>query len=203
MRGSEPSHSQMNFHCGSWSLKWTLKFSESNCKGQNPSVQRFFYIIGKILKHRCLKWVCMTHLDIWNTNYGQKKGRKSNWQFDSRPLKVENRPDFLACRWLATYCWKALDKGYNFALDIITIRGLHTNLCKVARGPTLGISGVPGQNAIWMWASWKGTKYTIRGKVVATPKFGPWWILWVWVFLWFVLAQKMLKLCINQLVWFV
>jgi hypothetical protein len=25
--------------------------------------------------------------------------------------------------------------------------------------------GVLGQNVIWMWASWKGTKYTIRGKV--------------------------------------
>jgi hypothetical protein len=24
----------------------------------------------------------MTHLDIWNTSYGQKKGRKSNWQFE-------------------------------------------------------------------------------------------------------------------------
>jgi hypothetical protein len=22
--------------------------------------------------------------------------------------------------------------------------------------------GVPGQNAIWMWASWRGTEYTIR-----------------------------------------
>jgi len=33
--------------------------------------------------------------------------------------------------------------------------------------------GVLGQNAIWMWASWSGTKYTIRGKVVASPKSGP------------------------------
>jgi hypothetical protein len=32
--------------------------------------------------------------------------------------------------------------------------------------------GIPGQNAIWMWASWRGTKYTIRGKVMASPKFG-------------------------------
>jgi hypothetical protein len=27
------------------------------------------------------------------------------------------------CRWRATYRWKALDKGYNFALDLI-LRGL-------------------------------------------------------------------------------
>jgi len=25
------------------------------------------------------------------------------------------------------------------------------------------------RKAIWMWASWRGTKYTIRGKVVAFP----------------------------------
>jgi RsiW-degrading membrane proteinase PrsW (M82 family) len=30
-----------------------------------------------------------------------------------------------------------------------------------------------------MWTSRRGTKYTIRGKVVASPKFGPWWVLWV------------------------
>ncbi len=29
-------------------------------------------------------------------------------------LKVENRLDFLACRWRTTYRWKDLDKGYNF-----------------------------------------------------------------------------------------
>jgi len=25
-----------------------------------------------------------------------------------------------------------------------------------------------------MWALWRGAKYTIRGKVVASPKSGPW-----------------------------
>jgi len=87
----------------------------------------------------------MTHLDIWNTSYGQKKGRESNWQFDSRPLKVRDRPDLLACRWHATYCWKALDEGYNFTLDLISIRGLNTKLWgpKVVGVPTLGISRLP------------------------------------------------------------
>jgi len=100
------------------------------------------------LRHRCLKWARITHLDISNTSYGQKKGRESNWWFDSRPLKVRNRPDFLVCRWRATYCWKALKEGYNFALDLISIGGLHTKLwgLKVARVPTLGISGFPFRN---------------------------------------------------------
>jgi hypothetical protein len=85
------------------------------------------------------------HLDIWNTNYGQKKVQESNWQFDSRSLKVKNQLDFLACRWRAIYIWKALDKRYNFALDLNSIEGLHTRLwgSKVAGVPTLAISGLP------------------------------------------------------------
>jgi hypothetical protein len=51
---------------------------------------------------------------------------ESNWQFDSRPVKVKNRFDFLVCRWHATYRWKGFDEGYNFALDLISIGGLHT-----------------------------------------------------------------------------
>jgi len=39
------------------------------------------------------KMLHMNHLDICSTSYGKKKGRESNWQFDSRPLKVGNRPD--------------------------------------------------------------------------------------------------------------
>jgi hypothetical protein len=38
----------------------------------------------KLLKCKCQKWPRMSHLDICSTNYGQKKGRESNWQFDSR-----------------------------------------------------------------------------------------------------------------------
>jgi hypothetical protein len=30
------------------------------------------------------------------------------------------------------------------------------------------------RKAIWMWVPWRVTEYTIRGKVVASPKFGPW-----------------------------
>jgi hypothetical protein len=101
--GNEPSHSQMNSHVGSWSPKRTPKFSERNCRDQNSLPWSVLYIIGNILKRRCLKWARIAHLDIWNTNYGQKKGRESNWQFDSWPLKVKNQPDFLACRWCATY----------------------------------------------------------------------------------------------------
>jgi hypothetical protein len=183
-----------------WELesRWTPKSSKSNYRSQNPMDWGIPYIIRNLLEIKCLKWVRMTHLETSNTRYGQKKGQESNRQFDSRPLKVRNCPNFLVCKWLATYHWKALDKGYNLSLDLISIRGFHTKLWapKVAK--------VPGQNVIWVLVPWPITKYTIRGKVVASPKSEPWWILWVWVCLWLVLAPKVLKLYTNQLVvWFV
>jgi hypothetical protein len=77
--------------------------------------------------------------------------------------------------------------GYNFASDHISIRGL---LAKLWGSKVTGFQlgrfwdshlGVPGQKLIWMWALWRGVEYTIRGKVVASPKFGPWWVLCVHV----------------------
>jgi hypothetical protein len=67
------------------------------------------------------KWARIAHSNIWNTSYRQKKGRESNWQFDSRPLKVGNRP--LPDIWFesVTRRWKALDEGYNFASDRVAI----------------------------------------------------------------------------------
>jgi hypothetical protein len=86
------------------------------------------YIIGKPLKCRCRKWAHMSHLDIRSTSYDKKKGRESDWQFDSRPQKVMNRPDPGACRWSATHRWKALDESYKFSLDLIPIEGLSKEL---------------------------------------------------------------------------
>ncbi len=123
-------------------FQWILESSEGNYRGQNSMAWGIIYIIENLLEYRCLMWVRMTHLDIWNTNYGQKKVRESNWQFDFWPLKVGNRPDFFAWEWRATYRWKALDEGYNFALNFISIGGFHVKLWgpKVARIPILTIS---------------------------------------------------------------
>jgi hypothetical protein len=184
-----------------WELesKWTPKSSKCNCRGQNPSVwKKKNYNIRNILKHRCLKWARMTHLDIYNRSYDQNKGWKSNWQFDSWPLKVKNRPNFLAFKHRVTYNWKAFDQSYNFSSDPIAIEGLHAKLWapKVAGVPVVGISGLPGQNAIWMWPPGRIVENTIRS--------GPWWVLWIQVRPWLILTLKMLKICINQhVVWFV
>jgi len=106
---------KLTLEIGTWKSSETPKTLEFNYRGQNTSHWGVFYIIEKLLKCRCRKWPCMDHLDICNTSYGQKKGRKSNWQFDSWPLKVGNRPNPSVCRWSATHCWKAIEERYNFA----------------------------------------------------------------------------------------
>jgi hypothetical protein len=85
------------------------------------------------------------------------------------------------CRWRATYRWKALDEGYNFGLDFTSIEGLHIKLWgfKVAEIPTLAISGFSFRSPktkkpFGCGLHGRGTEYTIRGKVVASPKSEPW-----------------------------
>jgi hypothetical protein len=95
---------------------------EFDSKAQNYSHSDVLGVIGKILKRRYRKWPRIGHLDICSPSYGQKKGRESNWQFDSRPLKVGNRP-LLDIRFEnATRSWKDLDEGYNFGSDLVAIR---------------------------------------------------------------------------------
>jgi hypothetical protein len=62
-----------------------------------------------------------------------------------RKARSQIGPVFLVFRWRVTYHWKALYKGYNFALDLISIEGLHVKLWgpKVVRVLTLGILGLP------------------------------------------------------------
>ncbi len=70
----------------------TPECSELDRKGQDTSHWGVLSVIGKVLKLRYRKWPRIDHLDICRPSYGQKKGWESNWQFDSRPLKVGNRP---------------------------------------------------------------------------------------------------------------
>jgi hypothetical protein len=101
-------------------------------QGSKPIGSKKNYIIRKLLEFRCLKLAHMTHLNIKNTSYGQKKGQG-------------NHPDFPLCRWHATYRWKDLDERYNFSSNFILIEGLYIKVwgLKVVGVPTMGISGLP------------------------------------------------------------
>jgi hypothetical protein len=52
---------------------------------------------------------------------GAKEGRESNWQFDSRPLKVGNQPDPDVQRGRATWRYKALKESYKIGSELVPI----------------------------------------------------------------------------------
>jgi len=190
---------------------WEMEYetSESDCRGQTSMSCGVLYIIGKLLKHRCLKWARIAHSDIWNTSYGQKKGRESNCQFDSRPQKVGNQPDLLSYKRRATYHWKALDESYNFASDCIAIRGLFAKLwgSKVAGVPFGAISGLPRgspeKNSHLDVASVESCRVYYKGEGGGFPQVRAVVSLVCPCCPWLVLTPRVLQLCTNHFVWVV
>jgi hypothetical protein len=179
--------------------RWTPETSKKNFRGQNSMACDVLYIIENLLKCRCLKWVCIAHLDIWNTSYGQKKGRESNCQFDSRPKKVKNRLDLLVYRWRATYHWKALDEGYNFSSDHISIRGLLAKLwgSKVLRVPL----GSPETKSHLDVGPVERSRVYYKEEDGGFPQVRAVVSLVCPCCSWLVLAPKVLQLRTNHLVW--
>jgi hypothetical protein len=100
----------------------TPECSKFDSKAQNTLHWGVLGVIGKVLKRRYRKWPRIGHLDIWRPSYGQKKGRESNWQFDSRPQKVGNGPLPDVRIESAIRRSKDDDEGYKFGLDLIAIR---------------------------------------------------------------------------------
>jgi len=191
---------------GTWESSGTPKNSELDCRGQNTSHWDFLYILGNFLKCKCPKWPRTSHLDICNISYRRKKGRESNWQFGSRPLKVGNRPNPGVCRWSATHHSKALKESYKFASDLVPIGGWSEKLWTpkvsgVQIGTVSGLhSGVSGKSALWMQVRRRDADNTIWGKVVASPESRPWWVKWVQGCPWLVLTPKVCIMSSNQLV---
>jgi hypothetical protein len=108
----------------SWDLEssGTPECLELDSKAQNTSHWGVLGVIGKVLKRRYQECPRIGHLDICRPSYGKKKGRESNWQFDSRPLKVGNRPLPEVRIGSTIRRWKDLDKGYKFGSDLVAIR---------------------------------------------------------------------------------
>jgi len=111
--------------------------------GSPPGLPKLQSSIAEV-KTLCLEAFFMSLKSYWNVDVenglawaiwtfavqvmAKKKGRESNWQFDSRPLKVGNRPNPGVCRWSATHSWKSFNESYKFALDLIPIRDLSKKL---------------------------------------------------------------------------
>jgi hypothetical protein len=141
---------------GSLESSGTPENSEDDCRGQNTLDWCVLYTVEKVLKCRCPKWPRMSHLDICSPSYGQKKGRESNCQFDSRPLKVGNRPAPDVRGGSTIWSWKALDESYNIGSDLVPIGGWGEKLwpSKVPGVQTGTLSGLhfesPGKKTIRM-----------------------------------------------------
>jgi len=114
----------------SWDLEssGTPECSELDNKAQNTLHWGVLSVIGKVLKRKYRKWPRIGHLDICRPSYGQKKGRESNWQFDSRPLKVRNRLAPEVRIRSAIRRWKDLDEGYKFGSDLVAIQSCSREL---------------------------------------------------------------------------
>jgi hypothetical protein len=90
---------------------------------KSPCLRMFLVSLERSWSVDVRNGLAFGHLDICSPSYGQKKRRESKWQFDSRPLKVENRPAFDVHWGSATRRWKVLEEGYKFGLDLIPIGG--------------------------------------------------------------------------------
>jgi hypothetical protein len=83
-------------------------------------------------------------------------------------------------RWHVIYRWKTLNKGYNFVLGFTSIRGLHKKIwaSKVVGVLILKFSKLPtweSQDKMTFGCKpYDQLENIIRGKVMASPKFGLW-----------------------------
>jgi hypothetical protein len=80
----------------SWDLEssGTPECSGLNSKGQNTSHWSVLSVIEKVLKRKYWKCPRIGNSDICSPSYGQKKGRESNWQFDSTTKSRESIPSW-------------------------------------------------------------------------------------------------------------
>ncbi len=105
-----------------------------------------------------------------------------------------------------TYRWKALDEAYNFASNLIAIKGLNTKLCssKVARVPTVRISrlplGSPRRKSHLDVAPMESCKVYYKGEGGGFPQVRAVVSLVSSSYPWFVLAPKVLQLCTNHFI---
>jgi hypothetical protein len=84
----------------------------------------------------------------------------------------------------------------RFAQEIISLQSVKSCNFRNFGTPNLGVSG---QNDIWVQPPWLITYNTIRGKVVASLKSKPWWVLWVRVCSWSFVHQKWSNYALTNL----
>jgi hypothetical protein len=113
VQGMEPNDPQGHSHFGNCTHvkeSWMFKALVGKVNKHQIGPPRYHW--KKVLKCKCLKCLCIIHLDLICMSYDQKKGQEPNWEFDFQPqipLK-QGLNDF----WLGRviHHWKYLF-GYN------------------------------------------------------------------------------------------
>jgi len=164
---------------------WIPETSESDCRGQTSMDCGVLYINRKLLKRRCLKWLALL---IWTSEIQvMAKERVGSRAANLTPDHKKSRIDLFlmsdsrvqhGVAKLSTRATTLLQTALRSKFCSQSYRAPKSRESHLARFQD-SHSGVPGKIAIWMWAPWRVTEYTIRGKVVAPPKSGPWWVLCV------------------------
>jgi hypothetical protein len=155
--GNEPSHSQVNFHLESWSLEWTFKFSENDCKGQNSMEWGVPYIIGKLLELKCSKWAHIGHFKhkLWSKE--RPRVQLVVWLLTTKSLELTQFPCMqVSCDILLKIsrqglqlCFR-LHRNQRSARKVMGPQSFGDPNCGNFGTPKMGVLG---QNVIWTWAS--------------------------------------------------
>jgi hypothetical protein len=150
----------------------TPEKSELDYRGHNTSPWGVFYTVGNVLKCRCWKWPLMSHLDICSTSYDRMKGRESNWQFDSWPLKVGNQPDL----GVQMKCGIRLERSWG---ELQVCFRLHPNQRSELGVMSSQSPGSPNQDNFWTppWESQDKKPFGCRchGQTEIILYGGKWW----------------------------
>jgi len=124
VQGLNSNHSQVHSHFGNYTCE-SYKCLEHWLKTQKKTKLRPYDTIKKVLKRRCLKCLCIVHLDVICMNSDQQKGWELNWKFDSQPqipCKQGSNEVQLKCvipRWKSILkCYKTLSSHSQNRLNV-------------------------------------------------------------------------------------
>jgi len=90
MQGMELNDSQMHSHFESCIRARVVNVQNLGWKRQTSTKLSHQETIKKVLKLRCLKCLCIVHLNLICMSYDQKKKWESNWKFDSHHKPLES-----------------------------------------------------------------------------------------------------------------
>jgi hypothetical protein len=159
---------------GTWESTGTPETSEFNCRSQNTLYWKIIYIIEKLSKCRCQKWVHMSHLDICNTSYDKKKrpGVKLAVWFPTTKSWESTRP-----RRMQVMCDKLLESS-RWELQVFFRPHLNQK-CK-QRVMTSQSGGIPNRDSFgipsWESRDKKPFGCRCRGEAHRILYGGRWWL---------------------------